>query len=74
VTWDAEWPQVLEAGWGLFATVIVGASFALCASRPRASVPAAARLVVATGSLAVSPLLRGSQGSCYWPRFSRSRR
>ena len=62
VTWDAEWPQVLEAGWGLFATVIVGASFALCASRPRASVPAAAQLVVATGSLAVSALVARESG------------
>ena len=25
VTWNADWPQVLEAGWGLFATVIVAA-------------------------------------------------
>ena len=35
VTWDADWPQVLEAGWGLFFTVIVGAAFALVALRPR---------------------------------------
>ena len=35
VTWDADWPQVLEAGWGLFFTVIVSAAFALVALGPR---------------------------------------
>jgi len=29
VTWNADWPQVLEAGWGLFATAIVAAAFVL---------------------------------------------
>ena len=34
VTWSSDWPQVLEAGWGLYATVLVGAAFALVAIRP----------------------------------------
>ncbi len=62
VTWNADWPQVLEAGWGLFATVIVAASFALVVVRPRASMPAAAQLVVATGSLVVSALAARETG------------
>ena len=57
VTWDADWPQVLEAGWGLFATAIVGAAFLLLAVRPRVFMPAAAQLVVATGSLAASAVV-----------------
>jgi hypothetical protein len=53
VTWNAEWPQVLEAGWGLFATVIVGASFARLAVRPGVSVlPVAGQLVLANAYLA----------------------
>jgi len=54
VTWSSDWPQVLEAGWGLFATVIVGASFVLIVVRPRASAAAGAQLVIATCALAVS--------------------
>ena len=54
VTWSSDWPQVLEAGWGLYATVLVGAAFALVAVRPRRSRPAVAQLVVATVALAVS--------------------
>ena len=57
VTWDADWPQVLEAGWGLFFTVIVGAAFALVALRPRGPMPAAAQLVVATVALAISAVV-----------------
>jgi hypothetical protein len=57
VTWNAEWPQVLEAGWGLFATVIVGASFAWLAVRPGVSVPVVGQLVIATGCLAVSAVV-----------------
>jgi hypothetical protein len=63
VTWNAEWPQVLEAGWGLFATVIVGASFAWLAVRPGASVlPVVGQLVVATACLAVSAVVAREAG------------
>jgi len=54
VTWNADWPRVLEAGWGLFATVIVAAAFVLVAVRPRRSAPGAAQLAVAIGALAIS--------------------
>jgi hypothetical protein len=57
VTWDADWPQVLEAGWGLFATVIVGAAFALVAVRPRGFAPGGAQLVVAIIALAISAVV-----------------
>lgn len=57
VTWNAEWPQVLEAGWGLFASVIVGASFARVAVGRGASIPAVSQLVGATCCLAVSALV-----------------
>lgn len=62
VTWSADWPQVLEAGWGLFATVIVGAAFALVAVRPRVAVSGVLQLVVATVSLAVSAVVARETG------------
>jgi hypothetical protein len=54
VTWDPRWRVVLEAGWGLFATVLAAAGFAQVAVRPRRCAPALAQLAVATGALAVS--------------------
>jgi hypothetical protein len=57
VTWSAAWPQVLEAGWGLFATVIVGAAFLYVAARPRATSSAVAQLAVAAVALALSAVV-----------------
>jgi hypothetical protein len=57
VTWNADWPQVLEAGWGLFSTVLVGAAFVLVALRPRDSTPAIVQLVAATAALAISAVV-----------------
>ena len=54
VTWDPEWEQVLEAGWGLYFTVLVGVPFVIVAVRPRASRPGIAQLAIATAVLAVS--------------------
>jgi hypothetical protein len=54
VTWSEDWPQALEAGWGLFATVIVGAAFLLVAVLPRASTAGVSQLVIATLALAIS--------------------
>ena len=34
VTWDSDWPVVLEASWGVFMTVLVGGSFLAVAVRP----------------------------------------
>jgi hypothetical protein len=39
VTWDSDWPVVLEASWGVFMTVLVGGSFLAVAVRPDARRP-----------------------------------
>lgn len=57
VTWNAAWPQVLEAGWGLFFTVLVAAPFGLVVVGPRRVSTSAAQLGVAAAALAVSALL-----------------
>lgn len=56
VTWDPDWPQVLEAGWGLFASAVVAAAFALVAVRPQAARAGVVQLAVAAAALAVSAL------------------
>jgi hypothetical protein len=65
VTWNEDWPQVLEAGWGLFATVIVGAAFVLVAVRPRASSRVAPQLVLAAVALALSAAI-AREGRLLW--------
>jgi hypothetical protein len=62
VTWDPDWPQVLEAGWGLYFTVLVGAGFVLAAVRPRASPAGVVQLAVATGALAVAAMVGAEAG------------
>jgi hypothetical protein len=57
VTWDRSWPQVLEAGWGLFFTVLVGAAFVTVALMQRRAVAAIVQLYVAAAALGVSALL-----------------
>ena len=54
VTWDPDWPVMLEAGWGLFFTFVVGLPFALIAVRPRRGAAATMQLWVATGVLALA--------------------
>ena len=54
VTWDPEWPQMLEAGWGLYMTLFVGIPFTAIAARPRAAAAAAVQLCVAAVALIVS--------------------
>jgi hypothetical protein len=56
VTWSADWPQALEAGWGSFSTLLAGAAFAVAAARPRALAAPVAQLAVAAICLAVSAL------------------
>jgi hypothetical protein len=46
VTWDPDWPVVLEASWGVFMTVLVAGSFLTVAVRPNRSAPATATLLV----------------------------
>jgi hypothetical protein len=54
VTWSSDWPQVLEAGWGLFSTAVVGAAFVVVAFRPRWAKVASSQLAIAAGALAIS--------------------
>jgi hypothetical protein len=62
VTWNRDWPQVLEAGWGLFATVVVGAAFAAVALRPSAMPVALVQLAAAAAALAVSAAAAAERG------------
>ncbi|MFL5911762.1 MAG: hypothetical protein ACJ768_14455 [Gaiellaceae bacterium] len=62
VTWSSDWPQALEAGWGLFSTLIVGAAFVLLALRPRALVAATLQLAVGTASLVVAAAVAREPG------------
>ena len=65
VTWSSEWPQVLEAGWGLFFTVLVGAAFVSVAIRPRSAGPPVAQLAVSSLTLAVS-VVAGRETPLAW--------
>jgi len=59
VTWNPAWAMLLEAGWGLFSTVLVAAAFVAVAVRPRRCAPAVAQLGVATATLIVAALVAG---------------
>jgi hypothetical protein len=59
VTWSSEWPQVLEAGWGLFFTVLVGAAFVLVALHPADSKAGIVQLGTAALCLAVASAATG---------------
>jgi hypothetical protein len=63
VTWDDDWPVVLEAGWGLFFTVVVGVPFVVVALRPRRAAAPVAQLAVGAGALAVASLLSVEPGA-----------
>lgn len=45
VSWDPEWPVVLEATWGVVMTVLVGGSFLAVAVTPRRTAPAEVTLL-----------------------------
>jgi hypothetical protein len=53
VTWDQDWPVVLEASWGVFMTVLIGGSFLAVAVRPTCAAPAMATLGLALAALLV---------------------
>jgi len=63
VTWDPDWEQVLEAGWGLYFTAIVGLPFVVMAVRPQASRACVVQLAVAAGVLAVSAVVAREIGA-----------
>ena len=46
VTWDPDWPVVLEASWGVFMTVLVGGSFLAVGVAPHRTAPAQVTLLV----------------------------
>ena len=57
VTWDPDWQVVLEAGWGLFMTVLVAASLLTVVVAPRRAAPAPVQLWVAAGCVLVAAAL-----------------
>jgi hypothetical protein len=54
VTWDRDWPVVLEASWGVFMTVLVGGSFLAVAAMPRRTAPAQVTLLVSLATWLVA--------------------
>ncbi len=54
VSWDPDWPVVLEASWGVFMTVLVAAPFATVAVRPRATAAVDVTLAVVLGTWLLS--------------------
>lgn len=54
VTWNPDWPVVLEAGWGVFMTVLVGGSFLTVAVRPHRSAPALVALGTGLATLLIA--------------------
>ncbi|WP_250000776.1 hypothetical protein [Actinoplanes sp. M2I2] len=53
-TWDPAWPVVLEAGWGLLFTVLLGCAFGYLALSPQRAAPAVIQVLVVSGALALS--------------------
>ena len=57
VTWDPDWQVVLEAGWGLFMTVLVAAALLTVVVAPGRAGPALVQLWVAAGCVLVAAAL-----------------
>ena len=65
VTWDPEWPVMLEAGWGVLFTVGVGLPFLVVAIRPGLGRAALAQLYVVTAALVVG-VVAGLEPQSWW--------
>jgi hypothetical protein len=65
VTWDADWPVVLEAGWGVLMTVALGLPFLLTAVRPGLARAALAQVLVVAATLALAALV-GQEPQMWW--------
>ena len=65
VTWDPDWPVMLEAGWGLFFTVGVGLPFLVTAIRPNLARVALTQLYVLTAALVVGAVV-GLEPQSWW--------
>jgi hypothetical protein len=65
VTWDADWPQVLEAGWGVCFTGLVAIPLLGVALVPRRVLAAQHELLVVAAALAVGAIA-GHQPGALW--------
>ena len=65
VTWDPEWPVMLEAGWGVLFTVGVGLPFLVVAIRPALARASLAQLYVVTAALVVG-VVAGLEPQAWW--------
>ena len=65
VTWDPEWPVMLEAGWGVLFTVGIGLPFLVTAIRPRLASASLAQLYVVAGALLIGCLV-GVEPQAWW--------
>ena len=65
VTWDPEWPVMLEAGWGVLFTVGVGLPFLVVAIRPGLARASLAQLYVVTAALVVG-VVAGLEPQSWW--------
>jgi hypothetical protein len=65
VTWDPDWPVMLEAGWGLLFTVGLGLPFLVAAVRPRLARAALLQLYVVTASLLLGAIA-GLEPQSWW--------
>ncbi len=65
VTWDPEWPVMLEAGWGVLFTAGLGLPFLVAAIRPGLARAALAQLYVVTAALVVGATA-GLEPQAWW--------
>ena len=65
VTWDPDWPVMLEAGWGLLFTVGLGLPFLVTAIRSGLARPALLQLYAVTASLLVG-VIAGLEPQSWW--------
>ena len=67
VTWDPEWQQVLEAGWGLYFTVLVAVPFVVAASARVRRGPGRPTRRRDRGARVSAPLANGDRA---WPSLA----
>lgn len=65
VTWDRDWPVMLEAGWGVLFTVGLGLPFLVTAARPRLARVALVQLHVVAAALLVG-VVAGVEPQAWW--------
>lgn len=65
VSWSADWPVMLEAGWGLFTSVGLGLPLLVAAARPRTAPACLMQLGTLTGCLVVASVA-GAEPTTWW--------